>query len=858
MKKLKKRGISSMKKRNLWKKRIALALSIVVLASFLNVTVQANEINSDSYSFNSDTGELFIKNDSGTTAWRDDANIPKEAVKSVEFKRSDTPVLDIGAHAFDGCTNLSGTVKLNAQTASIGVDAFKGCNNVDVILIPKTVQGNIEAAGIPENTAYVVYEMDSNTLDFIVQDIKYGSQEQIVFDGVINNGTWSCSCCSIVAKDIFKIVPSNTGNSGKAWYYREAENGEIVITKYSPKGYEGNGGDCIVLPKTLAGYTINEFSDTAFSDARLDASHVFITDDSTKVTLPDNVSKIIVTEKNGKKEAYFSPGNVGTVDTRNIRVSGDVKTLYAKDTILDNTPMLMNCTTVSYKEDGNGNTIITDVILAMRGEDEFTVPTSIEGSPVTTVIINKNNYYSDKIVVDESVNKIICEYNNYSGSTDAPIIKSVTQGSGQDRVEVPKTIADRTIAPVTEDVFDDSVKCVVTSEDTEVNVPSSVGKITYKEEANGTITITEVIPGTDENGEKISVSIPKTIGGIETVMSDEAKGDMQDIPHTHDYINGVCTECGAKSQTPDPTPTPDPIPEPEPTPTPEPTPEPTPTPGPIPDESKTDKDIIINDTNPSDNAFSTALSETPSELRDKVLTDEERARVAAGESASVYLEVIDISEKVSNTDKTLVESAKGASTIGMYIDISLYAKVGTSEPRKVTNTSGTVTITVQVPEALINTDSKVSRTYQIVRVHDGIPSVITCTYDETAKTISFETDAFSTYALAYNDTINTVGNDDTDNDKNNDTSDNAGNNTDSNTTNTTNSSVGNETSNTNSTANATPPSTESKDASPKTGDNTPIGWLFAIVLVSASGMIVIGKKRKYIYKASTMYKNCNR
>lgn len=841
MKRLKKREISSMKRRNLWKKSIALILSIVMLASFLNVTVQANEINSDSYSFNSVTGELFIKNDNGTTAWRDDVNIPREAVKSVEFQRLDTPVLNIGAHAFDGCTNLSGTIKLNAQTASIGADAFKDCNNVDVILIPKTVQEDIEAAGIPENTAYVVYEMDNNTLDFIVQDIKYGSQEQIVFDGVIYNGITSCSCCSIVAKDIFKIVPSNTGNSGKAWYYREAENGGIVITKYSPKGYEGNGWNCIVLPKTLAGYTINEFSETAFSDARLDASHVFITDDSTKVTLPDNVSKIIVTEKNGKKEAYFSPGNVGTVDTRNINVSGDVKTLYAKDTILSDSSMHMNCTAVSYKEDGNGNTIITDVILARFGEDEFTVPTSIEGSPVTTVIINTNNYYSNKIVVDESVNKIICAYNNYSGSTDAPIIKSVTQGSGQDRVEVPKTIADRTIAPVTEDVFGDSVKCVVTSEDTEVNVPSSVGKITYKEEANGTITITEVISGTDENGEKMSVSIPKTIGGIETVMSDEAKGDMQDIPHTHDYINGVCTECGAKSQTPDPTPTPDPIPEPEPTPTPEPTPEPaptpkptpepTPTPGPIPDESKTDKDIIINDTNPSDNAFNTALSETPSELKDKVLTDEERARVAAGESASVYLEVIDISERVSNTDKTLVESAKGASTIGMYIDISLYAKVGTSEPRKVTNTSGTVTITVQVPKALINTDSKVSRAYQIVRVHDGVPSVITCTYDETTKTISFETDAFSTYALSYSDTVKNIDNNGTDNGTSN------------NTGNSTNNSISN---NTNSTANATPTNTESKDTSPKTGDNTPIGWLFALVLVSASGMIVIGKKRKYI------------
>ncbi len=228
------------------------------------------------------------------------------------------------------------------------------------------------------------------------------------------------------------------------------------------------------------------------------------------------------------------------------------------------------------------------------------------------------------------------------------------------------------------------------------------------------------------------------------------------------------------------------------------------------DKGDTNKEYIVNDTRPTENAFSTNLSETPSELKSKVLTAEEKERVAKGEFASIYLQVVDISEKVSDTDKVLVENAKGESTIGMYIDITMYAKVGASEPRKVTNTNGTVTITVQVPETLINTDSKVSRTYQIIRVHDGIPSVITCTYDEATKTISFETDAFSTYALAYSDTVKKVEN----------------------------------TGTSSTTANATPTSTENKGTSPKTGDNTPIGWLFALVLVSASGMIVVVKKRK--------------
>ena len=139
-------------------------------------------------------------------------------VKSVEFQRLNTPVLNIGANAFDGCTNLSGTIKLNAQTASIGADAFKDCNNLEVILLPKAVQESIQTAGIPQNTAYVVYEHDNNTGNFVIHDIGYGAQEQIVFDGMIYNGTTSWSCCSLVAEEGFRIVPSETGNSGQAWY----------------------------------------------------------------------------------------------------------------------------------------------------------------------------------------------------------------------------------------------------------------------------------------------------------------------------------------------------------------------------------------------------------------------------------------------------------------------------------------------------------------------------------------------------------------------------------------------------------------------------------------------------------------
>lgn len=210
----------------------------------------------------------------------------------------------------------------------------------------------------------------------------------------------------------------------------------------------------------------------------------------------------------------------------------------------------------------------------------------------------------------------------------------------------------------------------------------------------------------------------------------------------------------------------------------------TPTPEP------TDHGKVENNTNTKDNAFSSNLNETAEELKDKVLTAAERERVANGESARIYLEVSDISSQVSDTNKTLVENAKGNATVGMYLDINLFKQIGSDVAQKVPNTNGTVTITVKVPENLINKDGSLVRTYQIVRVHDGVPTVIDCIYDAEAGTISFETDAFSTYALVYMD------------------------------------SAANQIS-----------------ASPKTGDNSPIAIFLGIMLMSVVGAAYFGRRK---------------
>ena len=71
--------------------------------------------------------------------------------------------------------------------------------------------------------------------------------------------------------------------------------------------------------------------------------------------------------------------------------------------------------------------------------------------------------------------------------------------------------------------------------------------------------------------------------------------------------------------------------------------------------------------------------------------------------------------------------------------------------KKIPNTKGLVIITFKVSSELLNRDVSVTRTYKIVRVHEGETSIIDVEFNEDTGEITFETDRFSTYALIYND-----------------------------------------------------------------------------------------------------------
>ena len=136
------------------------------------------------------------------------------------------------------------------------------------------------------------------------------------------------------------------------------------------------------------------------------------------------------------------------------------------------------------------------------------------------------------------------------------------------------------------------------------------------------------------------------------------------------------------------------------------------------------------------------------------ITADELVQIANGASVDIVLTVKEAN--VSDEVKTAMAQAAKGYTIGQYLDISLfkYMTVNGSQQACVAlhTTKDALTISVVVPDALINTNSAVNRTYCIVRNHKGTMDVLDTAFDAASKTLTFKSDRFSIYAIAYKDT----------------------------------------------------------------------------------------------------------
>ncbi len=153
-----------------------------------------------------------------------------------------------------------------------------------------------------------------------------------------------------------------------------------------------------------------------------------------------------------------------------------------------------------------------------------------------------------------------------------------------------------------------------------------------------------------------------------------------------------------------------------------------------------------------DGAPSAIISASAEELEKAVpLTKEEQDAVKGGAAVKVYLQ---IQPAVPTDDeRAIIEAKKADFTIGAYIDISMFKTVGGGAPSCCSQLNSKIKVSITIPENLRNTDSSIVRTYQLIRRHgaDEEAEILTGEYNKETFEFSFETDRFSTYAIAYKD-----------------------------------------------------------------------------------------------------------
>lgn len=143
-------------------------------------------------------------------------------------------------------------------------------------------------------------------------------------------------------------------------------------------------------------------------------------------------------------------------------------------------------------------------------------------------------------------------------------------------------------------------------------------------------------------------------------------------------------------------------------------------------------------------APNTSLTTSTTKLKDAVLTGGEREAVVEGSDADIELRIKNLNTKIPQNEKELIIANLDGYSIGEYLDITLWKKVGSSSEKKVTNTNKPLSITVTVPKSLQRKDRK----FVVFRIHNNKVTVLP-DLDSAMKTVTFTTDRFSTYVLAY-------------------------------------------------------------------------------------------------------------
>ena len=169
-------------------------------------------------------------------------------------------------------------------------------------------------------------------------------------------------------------------------------------------------------------------------------------------------------------------------------------------------------------------------------------------------------------------------------------------------------------------------------------------------------------------------------------------------------------------------------------------------------EESPEPGTVTSQVDTGEGAPEVTVDSTPEEIKDAAFTDEEKTAIEDGTSAKLIVKIsaldsdamdADVVQKAENAAKGLGNDPKLN-----YYDISVYKQLDGGELQQVhdLNTPG-LKLTITIPDTI----KKDGRIYGIVRVHNGEAELIPSTTSQDGNSITFTSDKFSTYGLAYAD-----------------------------------------------------------------------------------------------------------
>ena len=450
-------------------------------------------------------------------------------------------------------------------------------------------------------------------------------------------------------------------------------------------------------------------------------------DESSKVTEEDsagNITKETVTNTDGSKieteNSYDSAGNkTGSVVTT-ISADGKTVTVKEKDALGETTKTTKTVTnadetkTVTTTE-GNTTTVETK---DSEGNVIKKVETVDNGNGTTTVTTTKGNTTTVETKDNEgNVTKKVETVDNGNGTTTV----TTTEGNTT-TVETKARNGNTTGSTVTTTSADG--KTVTVEEKDESGETTKTTETVTNADGTKTVTTTE--------GNTTTVETKDSEGNITKTVETVTNSDGTKTVKTTDGDSTTVEKVDQNGETTS-----------------------------VVKQESNDQGTAVKTVEEIGDAPDTTLIDDVDVLVDKLIFDEEKVRQQNGELVMIILDVEDVTDSASSEDIAKVVAAlQSGEKAGGYFEINLYKQIGASSKIQITDTNNEkISISMRIPDELINNDDKVERTYRIVRLHDGKVDIIDSKTDLAKQLITFETDKFSIYAITYIDKI--INNQDT-------------------------------------------------------------------------------------------------